>query len=145
MMDRQFMDHMDLALPLVETVRRMVSGYTQVSKGNRPPVGVFPAGTFINDFIYTADGDLDEFNGRFCKTPEFPDGVYAYFCTIQGSTNSSASPFVNTREPQFPFVLNSFKYRREDFNVDPSSIQTLPILNSGDLVRNTFYYKFGVD
>ena len=77
------MDHMDLALPLVE-VRRMVSGYTQVSKGNRPPVGVFPAGTFINDFIYTADGDLDEFNGRFCKTPEFPDGVYAYFCTIQG-------------------------------------------------------------
>lgn len=129
--------------PTGGAVRRMVSGYTQVSKGNRPPVGVFPAGTFINDFIYTADGDLDEFNGRFCRTPEFPDGVYAYFCTIQ-ATNSSASPFVNAREPQFPFVLNSFKYRREDFNVDPSSIQTLPILNSGDLVRNTYYYKFGV-
>ena len=56
--------------PYGGAVRRMVSGYTQVSR-NRPPVGVFPAGTFINDFIYTADGDLDEFNGRFCKTPEF--------------------------------------------------------------------------
>ena len=28
--------------PTGGAVRRMVSGYTQVSKGNRPPVGVFP-------------------------------------------------------------------------------------------------------
>ena len=121
----------------------MVSGYTQVSKGNRPPVGVFPAGTFINDFIYTVMVTLMNLMVDSVKHLNFPM-VYMHISAPFKSTNSSASPFVNTREPQFPFVLNSFKYRREDFNVDPSSIQTLPILNSGDLVRNTYYYKFGV-
>ncbi|AOV60446.1 baseplate wedge initiator [Synechococcus phage S-CAM9] len=123
-------------------IRRMIPGYTLVSKGNRPPVSLFPLGYFINDYIFTNDGDLDEFNGRFCKTPEYPDGVYAYFCTIQ-ATNSSKFPFVNTREPAFPYVLNNFKYKKDSFNQDPSSIQSLPILNSGDLIRNTYNYKFG--
>ena len=123
-------------------VRRMVPSYTQISRGNRPPVSIFPLGSFVDDYAYTADGDLDEFNGRFCKTPEFPDGVYAYFCTIQ-ATNSSQSPFVNTREPAFPYVLNGFKYKKDEFNENPGSLQSLDILNSGDLVRNTFYYKFG--
>src|SRR5262249_4848195 len=34
------------------------------------------------------DFDLDEYNGRFCVTPEFPNGTYAYFVSI----NSSGSP-----------------------------------------------------
>ncbi|HEX4086610.1 MAG TPA: YHYH protein [Chthoniobacteraceae bacterium] len=32
--------------------------------------------------------DLDEFNGRYCVTPEFPNGTYAYFVAI----NSSGTP-----------------------------------------------------
>jgi len=123
-------------------VRRMISGYTKVTRSNRPPVLEFPTGTFINDYVYTATGDLDQYNGRFCKTPEFPNGIYAYFATIE-ATNSSDAPFVNTREPEFPYIIGGYKYKREDFNVDPSSIQTLDLLNSGDLVRNTYYYKFG--
>ncbi len=39
-------------------------------------------GTFIQDYEYAAGaGDLDECNGRECKTPEFPGGTYAYFLT----------------------------------------------------------------
>jgi hypothetical protein len=41
-----------------------------------------PLGTFAEDYEYVrGSGDLDEFNGRFAKTPEFPQGTYAYFLT----------------------------------------------------------------
>ena len=31
------------------------------------------------------DFDLDQYNGRFCVTPEFPNGTYAYFVAIDGN------------------------------------------------------------
>ena len=50
----------------------------------------FPLGHFMEDYAYLGDCgetlgkdfDLDEFNGRWCVTPEFPQGTYAYFTTI---------------------------------------------------------------
>jgi hypothetical protein len=33
-------------------------------------------------FVAGVDYDLDEDNGRWCVTPEFPDGTYAYFVSI---------------------------------------------------------------
>ncbi len=48
----------------------------------RPPVSVFPMGTFTQDYVYRAGaGDLDECNGRFGVTPEFPNGIYHYYAT----------------------------------------------------------------
>ena len=39
-----------------------------------------PLGTFAEDYEFVAgSGDLDEFNGMSGKTPEYPDGTYAYF------------------------------------------------------------------
>jgi hypothetical protein len=39
-----------------------------------------PLGTYAEDYEYVAgSGDLDEFNGRFAVTPEYPAGTYAYF------------------------------------------------------------------
>ncbi len=39
-------------------------------------------GSFVQDFEYVAGlGDLDECNGRFGVTPEFPNGTYQYFVT----------------------------------------------------------------
>jgi hypothetical protein len=32
---------------------------------------------------------LDEHNGRFCVTPEYPNGIYAYFCTVDENWNSA--------------------------------------------------------
>ena len=39
---------------------------------------------FLGDLGYKqgVDFDLDESNGRFCVTPEFPNGTYAYFVSI---------------------------------------------------------------
>lgn len=39
-------------------------------------------GTFVQDYEYVAgSGDLDECNGRFGVTPEYPDGIYHYYLT----------------------------------------------------------------
>ncbi len=49
---------------------------------NRPSVDVYPLGAFTQDWEYTeGSGDLDECNGRFGVTPEFPDGIYHYYLT----------------------------------------------------------------
>ena len=66
-------------------VAEMRSGY-QLKSGNRPvgsgqPGGYYD-GTFVEDYEYNPlQADLDECNGRFTRTPEFPNGTYAYFLT----------------------------------------------------------------
>lgn len=59
-----------------------------------PPVNsTYPLGYFREDYEYIAhpnDPDyLDEHNGRFCITPEYPKGTYAYFCTVDSNGNSA--------------------------------------------------------
>jgi hypothetical protein len=45
-----------------------------------------PLGTFVEDYEYVrGSGDLDEFNGRFTRTPEYPNGTYAYFLTTDAA------------------------------------------------------------
>ena len=57
----------------------------------------YPKGSFTQDYEFVSDlGKLDEYNGRFCKTPEYPDGTYAYFITIDSDNN-----------PEFPYILGS--------------------------------------
>ncbi len=65
------------------TLRKMKSSY-QLKKGTRPTPPAGPGGDydgrFTQDFTYVAgSGDLDECNGRFGVTPEFPQGTY-YYC-----------------------------------------------------------------
>lgn len=48
--------------------------------------GTFPLGTYQEDYEYNpSSGHLDEYNGRYCVTPEFPGGIYAYFITMDAS------------------------------------------------------------
>lgn len=55
--------------------------------------GSYPLGRYMEDNDYLGDHgyaqgvdfDLDEYNGRFCVTPEFPNGTYAYFVSISSS------------------------------------------------------------
>lgn len=58
----------------------------QVKEGNRPEGEDSPGGrydgTYVQDFEYVPGlGDLDECNGRFGVTPEYPDGTYYYVLT----------------------------------------------------------------
>ena len=48
----------------------------------RPSTDIVPMGAFQQDWEYVEGlGDLDECNGRFGSTPEFPEGVYHYYAT----------------------------------------------------------------
>ena len=58
----------------------------RLRSGKRPESGIDPGGkydgTFSRDYVYErASGDLDECNGRFTVTEEYPEGTYAYFLT----------------------------------------------------------------
>lgn len=50
-------------------------------------------GYFGEDYEYIAhpgeEDYLDEHNGRFCITPEYPNGTYAYFATVDENWNSA--------------------------------------------------------
>jgi hypothetical protein len=53
----------------------------------------YPLGRYREDYEYISHPGnpdyLDEHNGRFCVTPEYPNGTYAYFCTIDANWNSA--------------------------------------------------------
>ncbi len=69
-------------LDLKSRTRRLRSSY-RIRTGSRQggPGGRFD-GIFVEDFEYCPGyGDLDECNGRFGPTPEFPDGIYHYVLT----------------------------------------------------------------
>jgi YHYH protein/Secretion system C-terminal sorting domain len=85
-------------------IKRMKSSYADTTtnlRANGPAVSAtYPNGCFIQDFKYTAgSGDLDARNGRFCVTPEYPAGTYAYFVTIDNNLN-----------PVFPYTFYGTYY-----------------------------------
>ena len=56
--------------------------------------GQFPLGRYVEDFEYVAGlGDLDLYNGRFSVTPEYPQGTYAYYITIDDN-GAAAFPYI---------------------------------------------------
>lgn len=66
---------------------------------NGPSIVDYPLGSFIEDYEYKAGhGTLDQFNGRFCVTPEYPNGVYCYFMV-----------------DEYPFVIASSYFSDPDF------------------------------
>ncbi len=60
---------------------------------NGPNVnGTYYLGYFREDYEFVASAEpqvLDEHNGRFCVTPEYPQGTYAYFATVDENWNSA--------------------------------------------------------
>mgnify|MGYP001164707064 CR=1 FL=1 len=78
-------------------VRTHYADGTDVKDG--PAVNAaYPLGYYREDYQYNptsaATPDyLDEHNGRFCVTPDYPDGIYCYFATVDQNWNS-AYPYV---------------------------------------------------
>jgi len=119
-------------------VNQMKSGYSISLKENRPSTDLFPNGFFIEDYTYTKVNDetvLDENNGRFCVTPDYPNGTYAYFTTIDPNVVDSAGVFAGYRRPIFPYIIgDKFNSIINTFNYEVNSVQ-----NSYDLVSNKYY------
>lgn len=68
--------------------------YNVSSNQTGPAVSTtYPLGRYMEDNAYLGDlgyaqgvdFDLDEYNGRWCVTPEFPGGVYAYFVSVSSN------------------------------------------------------------
>lgn len=103
----------ETALDDESSIIRMTSGYelrnisvrTTLPNGSTasssgPAVSTeFPLGTYIEDYSFTGTGTLDEYNGRYCVTPEYPNGTYAYFLATD-----------DLGEPAFPYILASEYY-----------------------------------
>ena len=114
------------------TIAQMKSGYSLDLKEGRPPISIYPEGFFIEDYTYRDVSDntvLDENNGRFCVTPEFPNGTYAYFATIDISAAASSGPFDGYKEPQFPYLIG------DNYNSVPNSF-------NHDITSNQDQYNF---
>jgi hypothetical protein len=73
-------DALDSGSPL-----KVLTGSWQVQASpdaGRPSTSLYPMGTFQQDYEYVeGSGDLDECNGRYGVTPEFPGGIYYYAIT----------------------------------------------------------------
>lgn len=80
-------------------VKRNITTRTTYANGSTVTAGpavssTYPLGYFREDYEYlptaTATPDfLDEHNGRFCVTPEYPAGIYCYFATVDSLWNSA--------------------------------------------------------
>tara|TARA_B100001250_G_scaffold295229_1_gene256804 strand:+ start:2784 stop:3866 length:1083 start_codon:yes stop_codon:yes gene_type:complete len=84
-------------------IKRIESSYQLRSITNRvngPSFNQYPLGAYIEDFEYMVGlGDLDEYNGRYCVTPEYPNGIYAYFVTIDANF-----------DPVYPYTPGPYYY-----------------------------------
>jgi len=78
----------------------------------------YPLGDFLEDYIYVdSSGDLDAHNGRYCVTPEYPSGIYAYFVTLNASLL-----------PAYPYVLGPTYYGVvQAGNTGPKSGHNTPV------------------
>jgi len=90
----------------------------------------FPLGHYREDyeFIASANPDqLDEHNGRFCITPEYPDGTYAYFCTVDANWNSS-----------YPYIIGTSFYGNVQASNVNSVTETVEIYTATNNLNDDF-------
>lgn len=119
------------------SIARMTSSYVlNSSRVGGPSVLDYSLGSFIEDFTYIhRSGTLDENNGRFCVTPEYPEGTYAYFITVDQNSN-----------PVFPYIIGKNYYcipvdsnytkslSQKDLPVNVFRVKTESILENGNQV-----------
>ena len=121
--------------PTGGAIQRLQSGYildTTLRSGLRPPGFAF--GYFTNDYIFDNSGDLDVHGGRYCVTPQYPDGVYAYFYSVDVDSSGVA-------KPKFPYLLGgSFKDTPIEENFVTFFNQDIDI-SSRELTRNVAPYS----
>jgi hypothetical protein len=95
----------------ITTRTTLPDGSTASSAG--PAVsGTYPLGYYIEDYEYIPNlGHLDTLNGKFCITPEYPSGTYAYFITIDANGAS-----------EYPYAVGPNYYGTvQSGNTGPSS------------------------
>jgi len=150
-----YADPTDPTSPIV----RLSSGY--VLKNNRvdgPNTVVYPLGSLIDDYqwvpsVNSGKTELDPNNGRFCITPDYPKGIYAYFVTID-TNNKPAFPYIigenyyslpvdsnyNSNISQDDLPFNVKKLRTDDIDSNGSGFRgIIQDTKSGTVTSATIY------
>ena len=103
-------------------------GYISSGHGLRLVNDGYILGDLTSDYIYDSSvGTLDEYNGKFGVTPEYPNGTYAYFMT----ENAMGMP-------TYPYAIGPKYYGVPLFegNTVPAQPTVFPSLATGDVVLN---------
>ena len=86
-------------------------------------------GDLVGDYIYDSSvGTLDEYNGKFDSTPEYPNGTYAYYMTEDSSAN-----------PTYPYAIGPKMYGvpLAEGDTVPTTPTSFPSIAEGDVILNT--------
>ncbi len=119
------------------TVRTHYADGTDVTDG--PAVNAtYPIGSFKEDYQFVSQSTtdyLDSHNGRFCVTPEYPNGTYAYFCTVDANHNSTY-PYIigptyygNKTAAKVTTVTettSTYTLANNEFSLDNTSVKIFP-------------------
>jgi hypothetical protein len=171
------------ALDSGSPIKKMVSIYrkrTGVEINNLDPSRSLPStdgglnnysiGSFEQDYIIDPSlATLDNKNGRYCVTPEYPNGVYAYFMTVDLTNKRNGFPYfigskysgktyANFNNLDNPFIESIKGIRRYvnpsgdayPFPIDVGRFQVSSVPTSGEayvesinIVSGGSGYKFG--
>ncbi len=144
-------------------ITRMKSSYVlnpATTRVNGPvKSGTYFNGYFREDYQYsanTATDFLDDHNGRFCVTPEYPNGTYAYFSTVDANWNSVypyivgptfygnvvGSKVTSITEPTTvysgPNSISEIDFKNTNITIFPNPASDLIAVQVNDLVKENF-------
>lgn len=94
-----------------------------------------PTGEYIEDYVYNNGlGSLDQNNGRFCTTSEYPNGTYAYFVSIDSIYLKPTYPYIiGPTYYGVPYGL-TYKYiNGENVSIYPNGKVSLPSVNIANI------------
>ena len=138
------------------TTRAVWADGTDVPDG--PTVSTtYPLGYFREDYEFinhTQAEYLDVHNGRFCVTPEYPNGIYCYFATVDEDWNS-AYPYVvgptfygvktaskvttiNETVTTYTSSAGITELTENEWTVYPNPINDIIMVQVNDLINQTY-------
>ena len=105
-----------------------------------------------NPIYVSGSGDLDYCNGIFSKTPEYPNGIYHYICTIDidsdtntiKTTTDSLYGYRNIQHsnliiPKYPYIIGAYKGIP---NIDNFSWVSSVSIDTSTVVQSKFNINF---
>lgn len=115
---------------------RNITNRTHYANGNDVTDGpavnsTYPLGLFREDYEYITTSVntpdyLDEHNGRFCITPEYPNGIYCYFATVDENWNSA-----------YPYMIGPTFYGVKSVVKVTSISEPVTTYNPGSAIHQT--------
>ena len=118
-------------------VKRLISGYSissKIGQNNTDKLrpSSFQGGYFVEDYEFTNSGDLDEYNGRFEKNQDFPNGAYVYHALVSESSSG--------RLPVFPYFIGD-KFKSASITENFGQLDHSFDFNQSNLKRNILPYS----